>query len=69
MISCQKPEISPEQIFNGESNLPAITAISQEILNQPYRVPRKSGKIKHPDSDNCSNNYPICVALVALYNT
>ena len=49
MISCQKPEISPEQIFNGESNLPVITAISQEIWNQPYCVPRKSGKKKHPD--------------------
>ena len=48
MISCQKHEISPEQIFNGESNLPAITAISQEILNQPYCVPRKSGKKKKP---------------------
>ena len=48
MISCQKHEISPQQIFNGESNLPTITAISQEILNQPYRVPRKSGKKKTP---------------------
>jgi hypothetical protein len=28
--------------------LPAISAISQEILNQPYRVPRKPGKKKHP---------------------
>jgi hypothetical protein len=27
----------------------AITAISQEISNMGYRVPRKSGKKKHPD--------------------
>jgi hypothetical protein len=48
MISCQKPLISPEQIFNGVE-LAAITGISQEILNQPYRVPKKSGKKKHPE--------------------
>jgi hypothetical protein len=33
----------------GVSNLPAITTISQEILNQPYRVPRKWGGKKHPE--------------------
>jgi hypothetical protein len=48
MISCQKHEIYFKPIFNGESNLPAITAISQEILNLGYRVPRKSGKKKDP---------------------
>jgi hypothetical protein len=65
MISCQKPEISPEKIFNGESNLPPITAISQEILNQPYRVPRKPGKKKHPDLLQC---YSGCLPEISSIN-
>jgi hypothetical protein len=48
MILSQIMKFTPEQTVKGESYLPAITAISQEILNQPYRVPRKLSRKKRP---------------------